>query len=171
MALLLATAGVAVVSGASPAAAADNGPWHIWAQSNRGLCLQSGLAVKASVTVQPCKNGAYAQEFYFKTSKHGYTWITDAGGLCLNVSGGVYKNSAHIITYECAGGNDEFDSEIWLAGPPDYYMFFAHYSRNFVLNVSGATERAGAPLILYQWATTSSGAVSPNEMFSWSRNV
>jgi hypothetical protein len=159
----LLSAGVAVVGVAGPASA-DSGPWRIWAQSNTSLCLQSGGASGRDITVQTCGSSA-AQKFYFRVSNSsGYgQWVTDNWGYCLNITGAVYANNTHIISYKCTGGNDWWQPIQWTVTSPNYYQMLAESSAgNMSWNVSGSVEKAGAPLVLYDFKTS-----YQNSLFSW----
>jgi hypothetical protein len=161
MLMPLLTAGVAVVGSAGPAAAAS-GPWHIWAQSNTSLCFQSGGASGRDITVQPCSGNA-AQKFYFIND--GLTAkITDNWGYCLNIKGAVYANNTHIISYKCSNvGNDVWYPYRWVTTVPNYYELQALNAPGWMsMNVSGAVEKAGAPVILYHFEKT-----YKNSLFSW----
>ncbi|WP_285553050.1 RICIN domain-containing protein [Actinoplanes regularis] len=154
MAIVGAVAGTAI---ASPAFAADSGPWEV---QTFGKCLEvQGGSTANSAQIQnwtcPSATGKIAplhQRWIWRNLGNGYfRLINGKSGKCANVKGNSQETSAKIIQYPCGGSttyNDQWRMVLELKNHNghDYYKIVSR-SSEFCLGVQDNSVANGADII------------------------
>jgi hypothetical protein len=160
----------------TPAAAARQGPYKIWAWHSQQCIDSNPLGPDPSVYQNHCDIGwqTYGQLWHFEDTTGGYYRILSDNWnrKCLNVQGNSKDNSAKVITYWCGESpstrNDQwmpvYQRTLRLHGKNyDYYRLVNRHSGK-CLNVQGGAVEDGADLIQF-----TCGRGNGNDEFTWDR--